>query len=163
MNATSSGRASSAAIVRSPSFSRSSSSTTMTIFPRRMSSIASATDANGPAGETTRGRLGLGRRTLLTSSSLGSASRLFDETLDVLGQHVRLDIDEIALGERAERRALGGVGDQRALERSLAEPRDGERHAVECDEALHHDVPREALREREAAPCRAAAFLPASD
>src|SRR4051794_28798699 len=35
----------SAAIVRSPSFSRSSSSTTTTIFPARKSSIASETDA----------------------------------------------------------------------------------------------------------------------
>ena len=37
----------SAAIVRSPSFSRSSSSTTTSIFPARKSSIASAMFANG--------------------------------------------------------------------------------------------------------------------
>ena len=38
----------SAAIVRSPSFSRSSSSTTMTISPRRIAATASSTAANGP-------------------------------------------------------------------------------------------------------------------
>ena len=38
----------SAATVRSPSFSRSSSSTTMTIPPSRMASTASSTGANGP-------------------------------------------------------------------------------------------------------------------
>src|SRR5262245_16613007 len=38
----------SAAIVRSPSFSRSSSSTTMIIRPARSSAIASSIDANGP-------------------------------------------------------------------------------------------------------------------
>ena len=42
-----SGVANSAAIVRSPSFSRSSSSTTITILPWRMSSIASSMVANG--------------------------------------------------------------------------------------------------------------------
>ena len=38
----------SAAMVRSPSFSRSSSSTTMTISPRRIAATASSTAANGP-------------------------------------------------------------------------------------------------------------------
>jgi hypothetical protein len=38
----------SAAIVRSPSFSRSSSSTTITISPRRIAATASSTAANGP-------------------------------------------------------------------------------------------------------------------
>src|SRR2546423_6941637 len=113
MNATSSGRVSSAAIVRSPSFSRSSSSTTMTIFPRRMSSMASLTDANGPAGATTRGRFAGIRFTLLTTpTSLGSRSCPFDETLDVLGEHVGLDVHEVAGRQHAERRALGGVGDE---------------------------------------------------
>ncbi len=41
-----SGVANCAAIVRSPSFSRSAASTTTTIFPWRMSSIASSTVAN---------------------------------------------------------------------------------------------------------------------
>src|SRR5438309_5713617 len=163
MNATSSGRASSAAIVRSPSFSRSSSSTTMTIFPRRMSSMTSATDANGPAGVTTLGRVGLARRTLLTCSSLGARSRLLDETLDVLGQHVGLDIDEVTRHERAQGRALGGVGDERDLEEGLAEPCDRERYAVECDESLDDDVAPEALRQGKAEPRRAAALLAAGD
>src|SRR5712691_1769489 len=163
MNATCSGPASSAAIVRSPSFSRSSSSTTMTIFPRRMSSIASATVANGPGGGTTLGRLGAARFTLLTVSSLGSRSRLLDEALDVLGQHVGFDVDEVARGERAQCRALGGVRDERDLEEGLAKPRDRQRYAVERDESLHHDVAGEAFGKCEAEAGRTATFLAASD
>src|SRR2546430_16136140 len=165
MNATSSGRASSAAIVRSPSFSRSSSSTTITIFPRRMSSMASLTDANGPAGATTRGRFAVMRFTFLmpTPMSLGSRSRSFYETLDVLGEHVGLDVHEIAGRQRAECRALGGVWDKGDLKERLAEGRDRERDAVERDEALHHEVAGEALRHGEAQSRRAAALLTAAD
>ncbi len=46
MNAIASGVANWAAIVRSPSFSRSAASTTTTNLPARMSSIASSTVAN---------------------------------------------------------------------------------------------------------------------
>ena len=49
MKATDSGVTNCAAIVRSPSFSRSASSTTTTKRPERMSSIASSTVANGEA------------------------------------------------------------------------------------------------------------------
>ena len=45
-----SGVANWAAIVRSPSFSRSGASTTTTILPARMSSIASSMVANGLSG-----------------------------------------------------------------------------------------------------------------
>jgi hypothetical protein len=47
MNAIASGVTNCAAIVRSPSFSRSASSTTTTNRPERMSSIASSIVANG--------------------------------------------------------------------------------------------------------------------
>ncbi len=59
MNAIASGVANCAAIVRSPSFSRSAASTTTTIRPRRISSTASSTVANG---------LGSGTGTTLTGS-----------------------------------------------------------------------------------------------
>ena len=55
MKATVSGVHAWAAIVRSPSFSRSSSSTTMTILPAAISATASSTVLNGGMGETTRG------------------------------------------------------------------------------------------------------------
>src|SRR5438093_1816338 len=161
MKATSSAVASSAAIVRSPSFSRSSSSTTMTIFPRRMSSMASGTVAKGLAGATTLGRLVPARTTFLTLSSLERRSRLSDETLHVLRQHVRLDVDEVAGRERAERRLFRGVGDESDLEEGLAEAGDRQRDPVEGDEALHHDVAGDGLWQREAEPRRAAAFLAA--
>ena len=47
MKLTASGVTNCAAIVRSPSFSRSSSSTTTTNRPERISSIASSIEANG--------------------------------------------------------------------------------------------------------------------
>ena len=49
MNVIASGVTNCAAIVRSPSFSRSASSTTTTKRPERMSSIASSIVANGDA------------------------------------------------------------------------------------------------------------------
>ena len=55
MNATISGVQACAAIVRSPSFSRSSSSTTMTMWPAAISATASSTVLNGGSGLTTRG------------------------------------------------------------------------------------------------------------
>jgi hypothetical protein len=55
MNATCSGVHFSAASVRSPSFSRSSSSTTMIIRPAAISATASSTVPNGGCGETIRG------------------------------------------------------------------------------------------------------------
>ena len=67
MNATSSASQSSAARVRSPSFSRSSSSTTTTMRPARMSAMASSMVANGAAGATTRGRTAALRDALATT------------------------------------------------------------------------------------------------
>jgi len=58
MKATSSGRHSWAAMTRSPSFSRSSSSMTMTMRPRRISSTASSTGVKGGRAETSLGRPG---------------------------------------------------------------------------------------------------------
>ena len=53
MKLTASGVANWAATTRSPSFSRSGSSTTTTIFPFRMSSTASSMEANGVTAELT--------------------------------------------------------------------------------------------------------------
>jgi hypothetical protein len=62
MKLTASGVANCAAITRSPSFSRSGSSTTTTIFPLRMSSTASSIVANGVTAEVTAASLRRGAR-----------------------------------------------------------------------------------------------------
>ena len=72
-----SGVANCAAIVRSPSFSRSSSSQTTIILPARISSRASSTVANG---------------------------LLIERLLDVLGEHVDLQVDGPVGFGRAQRR-----------------------------------------------------------
>src|SRR5215212_1763850 len=89
-NAMASGVANSAAMMRSPSFSRSSSSTTTTISPRATAAIASSTLAKG------------------TSPTLPA-----QQPFDVLGGHVGLEVDPVADGPPAQRRDLGGVGDDR--------------------------------------------------
>src|SRR5437763_13316868 len=91
-----SGVANCAAITRSPSFSRSGSSTTTTKRPARTCSIASSIVAKGVVTLMT-GRLPRARR---------------EEPLDVLRQHVDLEIDRLPRLERAERRRLQRVGDE---------------------------------------------------
>ena len=58
------------------------------------------------------------------------------QALDVLGEHVDLEVDLVARLERAERRHFERVRDQRDLERVVVERGDGERDAVDGDRAL---------------------------
>src|SRR5438093_4475644 len=92
-----SGVANCAAIVRSPSFSRSAASTTTTNFPSRMSSIASSIGANAFA-----------HSTLSIAGSYPSAGR---EPFDVLREDVDLEVHAVA-GPECGQRGLGeGVRD----------------------------------------------------
>src|SRR5439155_4428414 len=126
-------------------------STTMTIRPRRISSTASSIVVNGGSGDTTRGS-GVTRRRFWVAISLKSrgALSLLGDALHVFRDDVDLDVHGISWPQRAERGALGGVGDERDLEERLPEARDGQAHAIDGDEALHDDVALEALRQREA-------------
>ena len=90
-----SGVANCAAIVRSPSFSRSSSSQTTTTMPGRISSIASSMVANG----------------LEPSSCVTPV--VANQLLHVLREHVHLQIDGPAGFGRAQLRALERLRDQR--------------------------------------------------
>src|SRR5436190_3616984 len=112
-----SGVAASAAMMRSPSFSRSSSSTTTTISPRPMASMAFSTDANGILA-------------LVLSVPGGQ------QPLDVLGHHVDLEVDAVA-GSLAPQRGDGlGVRDDRHRE-AVGERFDhGEAAAVDRDRPL---------------------------
>src|SRR3954467_10472728 len=126
MNAIASGVANCAAMTRSPSFSRSGASTTTTNLPWRMSSIASSMVAKGE--ET-----GVSTVTPKIVTSSGSAT---DEALDVLGEHVRLEVDLVARLERSERRHVERVRDERDREPGVVEAGHGQRDAVDADRAL---------------------------
>src|SRR5215216_222314 len=130
-----SGVANWAAIVKSPSFSRSSSSTTTTNFPRRTSSRASSIVAN----DVVRADAAW-----VTRSSYPAAC---DEPLDVLGEHVHLEVDLVAGGEAAERGDGERVRNERDGEGVVRERGDRERHAVERDGAFL-DAVAEDLRRR---------------
>src|SRR4051794_4947389 len=105
-----------AAMTRSPSFSRSSSSTTTTILPCAMSSRASSMVAN------------------LSSARIGN------ELLHVFREHVNLQVDRGPRLGAAQRRPLQRLGDQRDREPVVADVRDRERDAVDGDRALLHHV-----------------------
>src|SRR4051812_14785250 len=161
-----SGVANSAAMMRSPSFSLSSSSTTMTISPRPMAAIAFSTGANGI------------RRSLLSrlvrcgpSMALHSRSRRApasppalpaapqprwsssqpallagaEQLLDVLGDHVDLKVDTIALSLAPERGHLSRMRDDGDGEAVIQRFDDGEAAAVDGDRPLLHDVAEQVL------------------
>src|SRR3954447_24011927 len=73
-NAIFSGVANSAAMIRSPSFSRSSSSTTTTISPRAMAATASSIGAKPMSDKTLP----------------------LEEAFDVLGGEIHLEVDQVA-------------------------------------------------------------------
>ena len=125
MNATSSGVASSAAKIRSPSFSRSSSSTTTTGRPAVISAIA--------------------RLDACRAAPAGCAHRAASQqSLDVLGDHVDLQVDRVprARARRAWSRA-GWSGIRLTSNQARRRRRygaDGQRDAVDGDRALLDDV-----------------------
>ena len=100
-----SGVAFSAAMMKSPSFSRSASSTTITIFPARMSARASSIVANtGPV-------------SWVMVSFLHRPLDRVEERLHVLRDHVDLQVQWVSHFGVAERRHLERVRDQRHAER----------------------------------------------
>src|SRR6266511_3151824 len=131
MKLTASGVANWAAIVRSPSFSRSAASTTTTNLPWRISSIASSMVAKA-----------------LRSCTCITSNRIPDQkTLDVLRQDIRLEVDAVAGLETAKRGGFERVLDEGDGESSLVQLRDGERDAFDRDRALLDEVAEE-LRTR---------------
>src|SRR5690349_6701082 len=123
MKATSSGVACSAAKIRSPSFSRSSSSTTITGRPAAMAAIA-----------------------LSMSSNIARSKHL----LDVLGDHVDLEVHGVADGFGTQNGQLEGGRDQADAERIVVDGHHGQRDAVDGDRALLHHVLLQLRRQREA-------------
>src|SRR4051794_22341305 len=105
-----------AAIVRSPSFSRSSASQTTTILPARMSSSASSIVLKVACSDTVH------------------------QLLDVLGEHIHLQVHDPSGGGLSERRALERLRDQRHGEGVLVHGGHCKRHPVNGDRALFHDI-----------------------
>jgi SAM-dependent methyltransferase len=76
----------------------------------------------------------------------GAACPSGHEALDVLREHVDLEVHRVARRERAERRHLERVRDERDLERVVVQRGDRERDAVERDRALLDAVAEDLLR-----------------
>src|SRR6478735_6499941 len=127
MNAIFSGVMASAAMIRSPSFSRSASSTTITMSPRATAATA------------------------FSISVKGISFSLVEESLDVLGEHVDFEVDGIAGRLGAQRGDGEGVRDDGDVERVAAviEGRHGQADAVDGDGALLDDVAQHVGRRRE--------------
>src|SRR3954454_659777 len=117
-NAIFSGVANSAAMIRSPSFSRSSSSTTTTISPLPMAAMASSISAKPMSGPF------LPRQ----------------EAFDVLRGDVHLEVDDGTGALVSERGDVCGVRDECDGEAVVEHVDDGEAHAVHVDRALLDDV-----------------------
>src|SRR3712207_1781706 len=125
---------SSAAIVRSPSFSRSSSSQTITIFPALMSSSISSIGLNG----ISRSPLGIGN--FLVSPRL-------NEPLDVLSYDIGLQVHAGPHPELPEVGVQAGVRKDRDGEIVLPDGDDGEAysvhpHAAPLDRGAQHRLRR---------------------
>src|SRR5690349_8371921 len=106
MKATSSGVAFSAAKIRSPSFSRSSLSTTMTALPAAMSAIARSTPAKD------------------------SDMTVSDHLLHVLGDHIDFEVHRVADVLGPQHSQLRGRRDHPDAERLVVDGHDGQRDPV---------------------------------
>src|SRR3954470_12145013 len=122
MKATSSAVACWAAKMRSPSFSRSSSSTTITGRPAAMSAIARSMSAKAVFA--------------LPVASLRSLTACPQHLLDVLGDHVDLEVHGVAGGLGTQDGQFQRGRDQADAERLVVDRHDGQRHAVDGDRTL---------------------------
>src|SRR3954451_16931574 len=157
MKLTASGVANCAAIVRSPSFSRLSSSQTTTIRPRRISSSASSIGEKGLAARSaTAPAAGSGARGSSGISFPSFVDKALHERLHVAGDEVHLDVEAVALAGLAERRSRQRLGDQRGLDAAVRDVGDRQADPVEGDRAARHDVAAQAGREVDAKPARGA-------
>src|SRR5437763_7295941 len=128
-----SGVAASAAMMRSPSFSRSSSSTTTTISPLAMAAMAFSTLANP-----------------IACLPLPSGQQL----LDVFGDQVDLQVDPVPRSLDPQRRHLGGVRDDRNGETVGQRLHHGQAAPVHGDRPLLHDISQQLGRRSYAQPGR---------
>src|SRR5437868_5289747 len=160
MNATSSGVAFSAAKMRSPSFSRSSSSITTTALPAAISAIALSTESSLVICATLPVRMPDPRSGTICRlqyeppKSSGYCQLLLTGTghqpFHVLGDDVDFEIDRRPHGRLPQRGELTRGGDQRHLEPLVSHGRHRQRHPVDGDRALLHHIPRQRGRQADA-------------
>src|SRR5215831_7567212 len=143
----------SAAIVRSPSFSRFASSTTMTILPARMDSTASSIGANGLDD----------RRPLaiLICRFMGDLSRpdvrqiqpgKLDGSRYVFPDHVAFEVDGVAHRHATEVRVLHRVRHDLDVEAIVAKRRDRQADPIHGNRSLVHHERCEPARKRHGEP-----------
>src|SRR3990170_235576 len=124
----------SAAMVRSPSFSRSSSSTRITIFPDRMSSSASSIMAS--VIWTT-----FSREPVFFEKILGDPRILaFQEPEDIFPDDVRFHVDPVPRSGTAKGGPIQGKRNQRHLEPVRMDRADREAHAVHSHGSIENNV-----------------------
>src|SRR3712207_6005078 len=136
MKLMSSGVTSSAAMVRSPSFSRSSSSQTMTILPALTSSMISSIGLNGIFDAP------------LEISHPSNQPRL-DQPLHVFRYDIRLQVHASSRSQRAKVRVGSGLRQNGGGERTVAHRDDGEAYTVYADAPFFDGVAQHALRRLE--------------
>src|SRR5277367_1321830 len=129
MKFTSCGPTRSAAMIRSPSFSRSSSSMITAILPRRRSSRISSMVLNVDIGF------------LLFGSR--------HEPIQVAGNHVNFNIDAVVDLELAERSDLMSMRNDVDVESPAPDRVDGQAHAVDANRALRRHKAHEGRRQLE--------------
>src|ERR1700719_4743369 len=116
MKFTSWDRTQSAAMIRSPSFSRSSSSMITAILPRRRSSRISSMVLNADIG--------------------GLLFGFFHEPLQIAGNHVDFDVDAVADLQFTQRGDIQRMGDDIDIEAAAVDLVDGQAHAIDAYRAL---------------------------
>src|SRR5687767_3939714 len=117
----------SAAIVRSPSFSRSSSSTTITIFPARIAPTASSMEANGPRRRAPFAIRIFGFFVFISARALEHALQVADH---VLPDHVALEVHAVSGSEESQRRVFPRMRHQHDVERRVTQGGDRQADAV---------------------------------
>src|SRR5687768_7270144 len=127
---------SSVAMVRSPSFSRSSSSQTMTIFPDLMSSMTSSIWLNGIFDAPLE----------VLQASARSRPK---EPLDVFRYDVRLQVDRVSHPDLPEVRVSARLGQDGDGEPPLAHGDHRQAYALDADASLLDDVAEHRLRRLE--------------
>src|SRR6266850_1302869 len=151
----------SAAIVRSPSFSRSSSSTTMIIWPVPMASTASSMLANGDA--FLRAPFAISMRRFIIQLSVcrlawpHAGQRQAGELRrpdDVFPHHVALEIHLVPDLRAAQVRVRDRIRHDHDVEAVRAEAGHGEADAVDRNRSLVHDVGREPGRKAHGHPVK---------
>src|SRR5574337_807648 len=137
----------SAAMTRSPSFSRSSSSTTTSIRPARISSMAVSMDANAwpetSAGLVVMRLTSCAHRTREPQEGLTHLSRL-EEPKEILADHVHFQVHPIPRPPPPERRDGERVGDHHDFKSIGVQDRHREAHPIHGHRAPGNHIAHEA-------------------